>query len=254
MSTRFPFGELPDYPGPLTKGMRGDNVKLFQELLTLLGFTVDIDGEFDAATRNALRSMTGAEMLTETAWGILTASFSHALREIPAKHNLQLTALAYAKRHMKSGARELNKNEGPWVRLYTGGQDGAEIYWCAGFISFCIAQARNTLDPAPEDLYTGIPYTLSCDELGNWGRENNLLITDPEHPMIQPGSLFLEGSVDYDPDTNPVYSHTGFVDEFYGDSFTSVEGNFNDKVFAKYRAFGTRVIHFIDPSAAGSSV
>lgn len=253
MSLKIPFGEVPEYPGPLTMGMHGDNVKLFQELLNLLGFTVHIDGEFNAATRAALRAMSGAEMLNEKVWGILTASFNHALREIPAKHTIQETALAYARRHLKSGARELNQNEGPWVRLYTRGFDGPDYYWCAGFVSFCIVQARNTVSsPPPNDPYIGIPYTLACDELGSWARENNLLITDHENTMIQPGSLFLEGAQDFDLETNPDYTHVGFVDEFYGDSFTSVEGNINDKVVAKYRAFGSRVMHFIDPSQAGT--
>ncbi len=253
MSVKIPFGEVPEYPGPLTMGMQGENVKLFQELLNLLGFTVHIDGEFDAATRHALRSMTGAEMLDERIWGILTASFNHALREIPTKHTIRETALAYAKRHLKSGARELNVNEGPWVRLYSQGFDGPEYYWCAGFVSFCITQARNSFSSAPAgDAYAGIPYSLSCDELGQWARESNVLITDHEESDVQAGSLFLEGSAEFNLETNPDYTHVGFVDEFYGDSFTSVEGNFNDKVVAKYRAFGSRVVHFIDPSVVGA--
>ncbi|GBE30706.1 MAG TPA: hypothetical protein ENH10_05265 [Bacteroidetes bacterium] len=251
MSIKIPFGEIPPYPGELVEGEESENVKLFQELLTLVGFTVEIDGVFSVATRNALRSMTGISTINETVWSILTASFSHALREIPAKPTLEATALEYAKRHLKSGARELNDNAGPWVRLYTRGYDGPEFYWCAGFVSFCIAQARNTVDPLPlSHAYTGIPYSLGCDELGEWARDNGVLITNPEQHSVQPGSVFLEGSADFDLETNPNYTHTGFVDEFYGDSFTSVEGNFKDKVFAKYRAFGTRVIHFIDPTVA----
>ncbi len=248
MSRGIPFGELPDYPGPLCMGMTGEGVELFQEMMNLLGFQLTVDGKFAQATRSALHAMTGKDVLEERIWRMLLKPLEHALKEIPGKDSIAVTGLAYAKKHLRAGATALPGPRGPWVRLYNQGYEGPEHYWPAGFIYFCIAQAHNSFSKLPKgDRFVSFPFTLECSEIAEWAQEVELLVTDLEGASIPPGSLFLEGAADFDAESNPRYTHVGFVDEFYGESFTSVEGSMNDKVIAKYRAFGARVIHFVPP-------
>src|SRR5438046_1958426 len=71
-----------------------------------------------------------------------------ALKPIaPNGRTLGQLALAYAQQHLKQSPREVGKpNCGPWVRLYMDGNEGEQWFWCAGFATFCIRQASQTLD------------------------------------------------------------------------------------------------------------
>jgi hypothetical protein len=113
-------------------------------------------------------------------------------------------------------------NSGPWVRLYTDGQEGVACPWCAGFATFCLKQACDTLGIAMP-----VARTLSCDVMAS--SAGNKLLRQPkpsQRAKITPGSFFLRLATHGEPFT---YAHTGIVVQVGADTFTSIEGNTNDE-------------------------
>lgn len=129
--------------------------------------------------------------------------------------------LAYARTHLQQGAREVGgENAGPWVRLFMDGHEGRAWRWCAGFVSFCMRQAGQTLGrPLP------IKASFSCDLLAAAADNAGLLLSKPgpaQRASIAPGSLFLVRRSPGD------WTHVGVVESVDSDVFHTIEGNTND--------------------------
>jgi hypothetical protein len=207
-------------------GMRKKNVKRIQEWLSLHGFGLIADGDFGSATDFAVREFQTKKRLADDGivgpktFTALTQPMRDALAQVNPSRNLGRMVVAYAKQHLKAQPRELGgKNMGPWVRLYMNGHEGPDFPWCAGFVSFILQQACDTMGvPMP------LTPTYSCDILARDGQAEGRFLKESrvDHSKIKPGTIFLRRKVDRD------WTHTGIVIKAEADVFMTIEGNTND--------------------------
>jgi hypothetical protein len=214
-----------EFPGRVSKGMRGQRVRQVQEWLCLHGLSVSTDGDFGPATQAALRrfqkgkglAVSGA--VNAATWGALVAPMTAAIAELAPASGLGQAVAACALQHLAQAPREVGgQNLGPWVRLYMKGNEGADWPWCAGFASFVLRQAARAAGAAAP-----LPYTFSCDSLAATARERGAFVPEREAPgAVGPGALFLSRRTPLD------WVHTGIVIAATRDTFETIEGNTND--------------------------
>jgi len=231
---------------PLKKDMKGGQVKLIQEWVTLHGCATGIDNEYGPATVAAVKLFQAKAKLPQTGvvdqatFDKLVGPMRRALKPIPPNgHTLGELALAYAQQHLKQSPREVGKpNCGPWVRLYMDGNEGEKWYWCAGFATFCIRQASQTLNQKMPVLRT-----FGVRQIADAAKAARTFLGRPataaQRKKIHAGSLFLEEGGETG------YLHTGMVVNVAGQVFHTIEGNSNPggsnngfEVIARTRAFG----------------
>ncbi len=211
------------------KGKRGKEVKKIQAWLCLQGLGLKIDGDFGPATDYAVREFQKRKklkvdgILGNKTFEKLIEPMKKALKKIP-KGNKSLGEMvtSYAKQHLKQQPREIGgQNKGPWVRLYMKGNEGSVWPWCAGFVSFVLKQACETLD-----VSLPIKTSFSCDILASSAKDKGLFIRGSkasDRKKIKPGSLFLERRTSTD------WTHTGIVVDAKNEVFLTIEGNTNDE-------------------------
>ncbi|MBE0645506.1 MAG: peptidoglycan-binding protein [Bacteroidetes bacterium] len=222
-----------------------------QEWLNLHQFGLTIDGDFGRITemsvsrfqeQNGIRS-TG--IVDDATWSVLIAPLRRVLTPLPT--TVQQASFAevvhlFARQHLREHPLEIGgANCGPWVRTYMKGNQGSPWAWCAGFVSFILKQAAETLQ-----VTYNLAGSFSCDTLAAQGKNAGLFV---------PGASVINGSVS--PQQLPVasiflvrrtstdWTHTGFVTEFQADGFSTIEGNTNDdgnrdgyEVCARTRGYG----------------
>lgn len=203
-------------------------VRRVQEWLDLHGFGLAIDGDFGPATQLQVRRLQSHAGITDTGvvddetFDALVRPMTQALRQRLDRSVAVGTAVVdYAQAHLAAHPREVGgANRGPWVRLYMRGQDGPDLAWCAGFVTFALAQAAESLRVAMP-----IAGSFSCDALAAQARDTGRFV--PEDSVgaasLTPGSLFLVRRTATD------WTHTGIVIQAYGDAFDTIEGNTNDE-------------------------
>jgi hypothetical protein len=254
----FSVGQIPYYlDAAFQKSRRIDRansrerayVRVVQELLTLAGHSVKIDGMFGPATESALASVAGLTQrnyVDQQMWELLTEPFTHALdaSPLPSNTSFQETSVSVATAQLKAKAREVGgENSGPWVRLYMDDHEGPTWAWCAGFVTFVIAQAH-----AMTFQQTSLPVhrTYSCDMLAAEGKRTSRFISSPHVREMKPGDIFV---VRHDTSVED-WIHTGFVTEIDKDRnvFKTIEGNTNEdgsregtSVRARTRSAGPRI-------------
>jgi hypothetical protein len=119
------------------------------------------------------------------------------------------------------------------------GNEGPAWPWCAGFASYCIKQAHESLGvPVP------IALSFSCDSLAASAKERGIFLREPaaeDRTAIPPGSLFLNRRTTTD------WIHTGVVVETGSELYSTIEGNTNDdgnpegfEVCARVRGYGKK--------------
>lgn len=234
---------------------RGDRnraaVNRVQEWLCLNGLRVVADGDFGPATQAAVREFQRKSRLNadgvvgRATWDALVAPLRDVLTPLPAgRRSIADLTLAYARRHLARHPLEVGgQNRGPWVRLYTDGNEGREWPWCAGFVTFLMKQAAQTLgEPMP------IPGSVSCDSLAAQAREAGRFVRDADlrNGSVTTGkmptaSIFLVRRTDSD------WTHAGLVTAFDKGMFRTIEGNTNDEgsrdgyeVCARMRGYGDK--------------
>ena len=211
------------------KGDKGKKVKLIQEWLSLQGFGLKIDGDFGFATDYAVRKFQKREKLKvdgvvgNNTFSTLVKPVKDALKEISkSSKSLGEMVVGYAKQHLKQQPREIGgQNKGPWVRLYMKGYEGEAWPWCAGFASFILKQACDTLN-APLPLGT----SFSCDILAANAKAKGIFLKGSQikaGKKLTPGSFFLERRTSTD------WTHTGIVVDTEDSVFLTIEGNTNDE-------------------------
>lgn len=227
---------------------KSKGARLIQELLRLHGINVVIDGDLGPATfaglsefcsTHGLKASKSVEqkLIDELSQPLLRA----ALRPQPGV-DLGSTVAANAKRHLQERPFEIGgPNSGPWVRLYMDGYEGRDYPWCAGFVTYVVAQAAKAHgQPSP------IKRTFSCDQLGLEAKKKagkfKVRVSPNEAPV---GSVFL---VPHGANKND-WVHTGLIIEPVtpgpGEVFRTIEGNTNDEgsregfeICQRYRACG----------------
>ena len=227
-------GPMPDFAdlkldAPKKRGSKGGRVKLVQAWLCLHDFKVVVDGDFGAATASQVRNFQAKRKLPvtgvvdEATYNALIQPIVAALAPLSGRRTLGPLVVAYARQHLKQHPFEVGgQNAGPWVRLYTDGQEGSAFPWCAGFATFCLKQASDSRgQPTP------IGRTLACDEMARQAGERLLSQPKPsQRKRIKPGSFFLKLATHGEPFK---YAHTGIVVRAGDETFASIEGNTNDE-------------------------
>ena len=217
-----------EFDSAVRRGQRGPGVRRAQEWLSLHGFGLVVDGDFGPATQRqvtAFQESRGLEAVGEVDEAT-TAALVHPLvqllrQRLNSSPPLGEAVLEYAHAHLAVHPREVGgQNRGPWVRAYMGGREGADQPWCAGFATFVLRQAAQSLG-----VPTPIAGSASCDTLAAQGRTEGLFVAeaDVEYKDIPAGSLFLVRSRPGD------WTHTGLVVEAREDEFSTIEGNTNDE-------------------------
>lgn len=215
----------------VTVGDSGDEVRKVQEWLCLRDFRVDIDGAFGPVTGHALGLFQESQGLkADGVAGPLTfAALVLPMRLALAPVSVSGLSLGQmlslvAKAHLSARPAEAGgDNAGPWVRLYMRGHQGSEYRWCAGFVSFCLAQACELLGrPMP------IVGSFGCDELVGQAKRAKCFVSNAgsKAPGLEVGSFFVERrrreAIDY--------IHVGIVVEVTSKGvYRTIEGNTNDE-------------------------
>jgi hypothetical protein len=104
--------------------------------------------------------------------------------------------------------------------MYMNGNEGSSWPWCAGFVTFILRQATESLN-----VGMPIPGSFSCDTLVAQARAAGLFVSEAEARFteIPPASLFLVRRTDTD------WTHVGLVQDTQELSFQTIEGNTNDE-------------------------
>lgn len=211
-----------EFAAAVARGDKGPAVRRVQEWLDLRGYGLSIDGDFGRITEDAVRRFQRAHRLRPTGivnprtFARLAEPMQNALRIKRRPRALAAAVVACARAHLAQHPREVGgANRGPWVRLYMNGVEGQP--WCAGFVSFVLAQAAATARrPMP------IAGSVSCDQLAAQARARNLFLPEASRAGLRAGSIFLVRRSPAD------WTHTGFVAEARPDLFHTIEGNTND--------------------------
>lgn len=218
-----------DFTKTTKRGEKSKLVRLAQEWLCLGGFSVVLDGDFGPGTALAVSLFQKKAKLPVTGevdqptWDALVAPMRAALQPLsPGAKTLRQLVVAYAERHLAQSPREVGgENSGPWVRLYMKGLEGAAWPWCAGFATFVLKQASDTLDvPAP------LPQVFGCDSLASMAESKGILLrtkTVADFAKVEAGTLFLVRKSAWH------WQHIGIVAQVRGDAMVTIEGNTNDE-------------------------
>lgn len=212
----------------ISVGARGLPVRRVQEWLTLRGYSVAIDGDYGPVTAELVGRFQ-EDIFLHADGRVNQKTFDHLvepLREtlrqrLTMSTSLNSAVLDYAKAHLAQHPREIGgQNRGPWVRTYMQGNDGTSWAWCAGFVTFVLRQAA-------ESLQVDMPIngSFSCDSLAAQAKAAGLFVSETEarHREIPPGSLFLVRRTSTD------WTHVGIVEETHELFFDTIEGNTNDE-------------------------
>ncbi len=210
------------------RGEKSKQARLAQEWLCLNDFSVKIDGDFGPGTALAVtRFQTKAKLpvtgeVDEATWNALVAPMRQALQFVaPGSKNLRQMVVAYAERHLAQHPREVGgENSGPWVRLYMKGLEGPPWPWCAGFATFILKQAADTLGVTPP-----LPQIFGCDSLAGQAEKQGFLLrpkSPADYAKVAAGTLFLVRKSPYH------WQHIGIVAQVLGDAMVTIEGNTND--------------------------
>ena len=210
---------------------RGDKnklVRLAQEWLCLSDFSVMVDGDFGPGTELAVTRYQKKAKLPESGqvdqatWDALVAPMREVLQPLAAgSKSLRQLVVAYAERHLARHPREVGgENSGPWVRLYMNGAEGPAWPWCAGFATYVLKQASDTLGvPAP------LPRVFGCDSLAGLAQAKGILLqtkSPADYAKVEAGTLFLVRKSAFH------WQHIGIVTQVQGDAMVTIEGNTND--------------------------
>lgn len=221
-------------------GSEGKAVRRIQEWINLWHFyepnwqhEIVVDGDFGRATAQAVRKFQRFRnifvdgMVGPQTWRHLTLPMRQAFYRTPFMDDTSINqrVVEFAKQHLGASPYELSQNEGPWVRAYMKGQDGAAMFWCAGFVCTILDQAYDSMDVEFTDHYDD---TWRCDDILNRAEREGILFRHDDlvnknyEPVV--GDIFL--LVDR---TNPSdATHVGFIVANEGDGIvTTIEGNTN---------------------------
>lgn len=221
---------------PISRGSNGQDVKLVQEWLCLHDCRVKIDGDFGPATEAAVKKfqtkvkLQQTNIVDELVFRALIAPITRACRQLDTTAEaFSQRVVAAARQHLKEQPKEVGgQGSGPWVRLYSGGKEGRDVVWCAGFVTTLITQSQEGLR-TPANVVKG---SLSCDALVKQAQELDLFATERlvEEGIVKrsdlgSGTVFLIRA-EHEPTH---WIHAGIVTAFHPDYMETIEGNVNDE-------------------------
>jgi peptidoglycan hydrolase-like protein with peptidoglycan-binding domain len=211
----------------LEVGASGLPVRRVQEWLTLHGYALATDGIFGPVTQEVVTRFQEDSFLQATGsvdektFDCLVRPMMETLRQrLTTSESVNTAILEYGRAHLEQHPREIGgENRGPWVRLYMKSNEGSQWRWCAGFVTFILKQATQSLN-----IDMPILGSFSCDTLAAQAQAAELFLSESEagNYEIPPGSLFLVRRTDTD------WTHVGIVEEASEQYFRTIEGNTND--------------------------
>lgn len=227
----------------VSAGMRGMAVRRVQEWLCLHGFSLVIDEDYGPITTEVVADYQEAHSLEVTGicdqqtFESLTMPMRNVLtQQLDMSESIEKAVISYANAHLEQSPCEVGgQNRGPWVRLYMQGNDGKQWPWCAGFVTFILKQAVESLN-----VELPVPGSFSCDSLVAQARKQQLFLSEADawNSEIPAGSIFMVRRTDTD------WTHTGIVLNAEELFFQTIEGNTNDdgeregyEVCSRYRGY-----------------
>jgi len=235
-----------EFPGLIKKGGRGRKAAMVQEWLNLNGVGLVVDEDFGGITETCVRkyqSRTGLPVTGEVdldTFNALVAPMRDVLKPLDAvPATFSATVAAFAARHLAIHPTEIGgQNKGPWVRMYMDGNQGRAWPWCAGFVTFLMKQASETLD-----IRMPIKGSFSCDTLAAQAKATGAFLkgTVANPSDLDAGALFLVRRTSTD------WTHVGMVLDAEAGGFSTTEGNTNDdghregfEVCERFRGYGSK--------------
>lgn len=206
-------------------GSKGIKAKLVQEMLYLRKQTrCGVDGEFGPGTELAVKAaqtlaglpVTG--VVNAATWEFMVGPLLKAL-EIPSTKGVLSATVAQVAMQHDAAVEFGGANSGPWVRLYCQGHQGTPYAWCAGFVSFVLAQAAMA-----SGNKSPLTYTLGCDQLAQEAKRLKRFVSQPGlgDMAAKAPHVFLVRKTGTD------WIHTGFGLTFTRSAFSTCEGNSNE--------------------------
>lgn len=234
MSTQYPayLSKEIVFPTVLSVGSKGIAVRRTQEWLSYHGFKTTIDGSYGPATKRVCqafqveRGLQSTGKIDQNTWEALLRPLVNAVSDVSDIGNsFGAACLKVAKQHLKQHPLELGgDNCGPWVRTYLNGNDGAEWFWCAGFITFMMTQAALQMG-----VNKPVAGSVSCDTLsaqasaaGRFVSGNKVANGQVPDNILGSTFIFLVRRSPGD------WVHIGLGFDMKGNTFSTIEGNTND--------------------------
>ncbi len=241
-----------EFEKELKKGSRGMAVSRVQEWLNFHKIGLVVDGSFGPVTERSLKRFQANAGLAQSGkvnkktFTALVQPMLAVLKPIKGKAKTMGQAIAaYGQAHLAIHPIEIGgQNRGPWVRLYMKGHEGNAFPWCAGFVTFLMNQAAQTLK---KDL--PVEGSFSCDSLAAQAKANGRFLseTNATPNAIPAGTIFLVRRTSTD------WTHTGIVTDTLAQTFDTIEGNTNDEgvregfeVCARTRAYDSKDFILVD--------
>lgn len=212
----------------IKRGSNSMSAKRIQEWLSIHGYKLVIDGDFGSATHTNVErfqndmNLTVNGIVDQSTFSVLTKPMTSTLHKklLSSGSTLSEVMLEYAKEHLKQHPIEVGgQNRGPWVRMFMQGNQGSDWPWCAGFTTFLLNQASQTMA-----IKKTIDGSFSCDLLAMQAKNAGLFVSEKQAKsrMIPAGSWFLNRRESYD------WTHVGLIVEARDDVLLTIEGNTND--------------------------
>lgn len=208
----------------------GIGARRIQEWLHYHGYKLRPDGHFGPVTEANLKAFQRDNGLPDhgrsdrRTFDALVAPMRSLLKRPPADGmSFNEAVLMHARRHLDAHPIEIGgQNMGMWVRLYMKGEEGPIQLWCAGFVSFIIKLASETIgDDVP------LPRQVSCDHMARDAQDRDIFVgeNDVDLASIPPGSLFMLRRREND------WYHVGIVasTDPANQRFMTIEGNANQQ-------------------------
>lgn len=215
------------YKYPIRKGSTGKRVKRVAEWLNLHDCKTPIRSYFSETTKTAVKkfqrknSLDDSGVVDEETFNALVKPMRDVLRQrLNSSVSPQTALVEYARAHLESHPMEVGgSNRGPWVRLYMQGYEGSRAYWCAGFVTFLLEQATQSLG-----IEMPIEGSPRCSTLASQAKRAKVFLSESEVDVndLSEGAIFLVRK------SSRRWSHTGIVTHVNEDSFNTIEGNTED--------------------------
>ena len=239
--------------GEVGAGTRGMPARRVQEWLSLRGYGLSIDGIYGPITAEVVARFQEDAYIEATGrvddetFTLLVEPMRETLRQrLNVCESINAAVLEYARAHLGQHPREVGgQNRGPWVRMYMNGHDGQQWAWCAGFVTFILHQATESLNA---DM--PIRGSFSCDTLVAQARAAGLFLSeaDARDRGVPAGSFFLVRRTDTD------WTHVGIVEATDEMVIRTIEGNTNDEggregyeVCARSRGYSSKDFILMSP-------
>ncbi len=211
------------------------DVLAIQHRLNELGVNVDVNGEFDRATAEAVKlfqarstDLDGTPLEVDGIVGPLTwaalfgpESVSGLIRP---SSPLLAAVLEFAATQIGVMEDPLGSNRGPEVDEYirsVGLDPAGHFAWCVAFMFFCFENAASRLGRAN-------PMVKTAGVIDHWNKARTrgiprITASEAEQTpsLVKPGHIFVIR-------TSAIHGHSGFIERVNGGKLVTIEGNTNE--------------------------